>query len=248
MEEQQSLPPAPSLGSTFMNVFTSPSEAFEGLATSASSAKLWLIPFIVTLLLAIAATFVVSNVELLRAQIIEQQEKQLDKALQENKISQERYDQTINQMEKMGAMFVVFGSIGAVVVISLMFFLYTLLLWLGDKFILKASAGYSKHLELYGISSWIAILGTVISIGMMIGFGSMYAGPSAALFVLNEFDPSVKIHGLLAALNIFGLWQTAVVGFGLSKFSGKSVGMSVGISFVVWAIWTFLLVLLGMSR
>ena len=248
MEEQHPLPPAPSLGSTFMNVFTSPSEAFEGLATSAPSAKLWVIPFVIALLLAITATFIISNVDVLHTQIIEQQQKQLDKALQENKITQERYDQTMNGMEKMGPMFLVFGSIGAVIVISLMFFLYTLLLWLVDKFILKAVAGYGKHLELYGITSWIAILGTIVSMGMWIGFGSMYANPSAGLAVLNEFDPSNKLHGLLAALNIFGLWQTAVVGIGLEKFSGKSLGMSMTISFGIWAVWTVILILLGMSR
>jgi hypothetical protein len=248
MEEQRPLPPAPSLGSTFMNVLTSPSEAFEGLAASAPSAKLWLIPFLITLLLAVTATFVIFNVEALRTQVIEQQQKQMDKALQENKITQERYDQTVNQMEKMGSMFVVFGSIGAVVVISLMFFLYTLLLWLIDKFILKAGAGYTKHLELYGITSWITIFGTIISIGMMVGLGSMHAGPSAAIAVMNEFDPSNKLHGLLAALNIFGLWQTAVVGIGLNKFSGKSLGLSMTVSFGLWAIWMVILILLGMSR
>jgi hypothetical protein len=246
--EEQPLPPAPALGKTISDVFTAPSDAYEGLATSAPSAILWLLPFLLTLLLAVTATFVIFNTDALRTQVIEQQQKQLDKSLQEGKISQERYDQTVNQMEKMGSMFVVFGSVGAVIFISLMFFIYTLLLWLADKFILKATAGYVKHLELYGISAWIAILGTIVSIAMMVGIGSMAAGPSAALAVTNDFDPSNKLHGLLAALNIFGLWQTAVVGFGLSKFSGKSTGMSLGVSFGLWAVWMAILILLGMSR
>jgi hypothetical protein len=248
MEEQQSLPPAPSLGSTILNVFTSPSDAYEGVTNTASSATLWLIPFLLTLLLAIAATVVVFNNDVLRTQVMEQQQKQLDKSLQEGKITQERYDQTISGMEKMGSMFVVFGSVFAVIIISLMFFIYTLLLWLADKSILKAAGGYTKHLELYGISMWIPILGTVVTIAMKVGFGSLAAGPSAALAVLNDFDPSNKIHGLLAALNIFGLWQTIVIGFGLSKFSGKSTGMSLAVSFGLWGIWTAILVLLELSR
>ena len=246
--EQPPLPAAPSLGKTISDIFTAPSDAFDGLATSAPSAKLWLLPFLLTLLLAVTTTIVIFNTEVLRTQVMEQQQKQLDKSLQEGKISQDRYDQTISQMERMGPMFVVIGSVAAIIFVSLMFFLYTLLLWLADKFILKATVGYTKHLELYGISMWISILGSIIAIAMMVGLGSITAGPSAALIVMNEFDPSNKIHGLLAALNIFSLWQTATVGFGLSKFSGKSTGISLTVSYGLWAVWIAILIVLGMAR
>jgi hypothetical protein len=246
--EEQLLPYAPTLGKTFIDIFTTPSDAYEGLTNSSPSVKLWLIPLLITLVLAITATFVVFNTDVLRTQIMEQQQKQLDKSLQEGTISQERYDQTMSGMEKMGSMFVIIGSVIAVLLILLLFFLYTLLLWLADKFILKATAGYTKHLELYGISMWIIILGTIVAIAMKIGFGSMAAGPSAAFTVMNDFDPSNKMHGLLAALNIFGLWQAAVIGFGLSKFSGKSTGISLAVSFGLWGVWAVVLILLGLSR
>ena len=247
--EEQPLPPAPTLGKTFADIFTAPSDAFEGLAQSAPSAKLWVIPFLVTLLMAVAATFIVFNNDVLRTQVIEQQQQKLDKSLQEGKMTQDQYDQRARGMEKMGpVMFIVFGSVFAIIFISLFFFLYTLLLWLADKFILKANAGYTKHLELNGIAMWISILGTIVTIAMKVGLGSMAAGPSAALAILNEFDSSNNMHGLLAALNIFSIWQTFVVGFGLKKFSGKSTGASMAVSFGLWAVWAVTLVLLGLSR
>jgi hypothetical protein len=46
-------------------------------------------------------------------------------------------------------------------------------------------------------------------------------------------------------LNIFTLWESAVIGIGLAKLSGKSTGMSMGVVFGLWLIWVLISSSLG---
>ena len=139
----------------------------------------------------------------------------------------------------------VIGSITVIIMIALSYFLGTLFLWLANKTILKSSARYGKHLEMYGISSWIGILGGIITIFMMVGLGSMYANPSVSLLVISNFDTTNHLHKLFSALNIFSIWQTAVIGFGIAKLSEKSNNSGLGVAFALWAIWVAIQVFIG---
>ena len=246
MEEQQPLPPAPSLGSTFMDVFTSPSEVFQSLKGTASSPMLWIIPLIVSIVIGISLTITMFTNETLHSQIIDKQHQAIEKGVEEGKMSQETADKAIERMESGGStLFMVIGSITVVILIALSFFLGTLFIWLANKTVLKSSIGYGKHLEMYGISSWIGILGGIITIFMMVGLGSMYANPSGSLLVMSSFDPTNHLHKLLNALNIFGIWQTAVIGFGIAKFSEKPNNSGLGVAFALWAIWVAIQVFIG---
>jgi hypothetical protein len=148
----------------------------------------------------------------------------------------------------MSGMMIAFAIIGGTITIGAFYFGGTLFLWLANKTILKSSAGYGKHLELYGIASWIGVLGGIITIMMMIGLGSISATPSGALAFLDSFDSTNKLHMLCASLNIFSIWQTVVIGIGLSKLSDKSAWAGIGISFVLWIIWVAISILLGIAR
>jgi len=143
---------------------------------------------------------------------------------------------------------IAFGIIGGSVGIAIFFFGTALLLWLVDKSLLKAAAGYGKHLELFGIASWIGVLGGIVTIIMMAGLGSMGATPSAALAVLGSYDATLTSHKLLSALNVFTIWEAIVVGFGLSKFSGKSIGAGMGVSFLIFVLMTAVSFALGFAR
>jgi len=244
--EEQPLPSAPSLGTTFMGVFTSPSEVFQSLKGTASAPLLWVIPLIVTIVLGIAITVTMFTNETLHSQIIDTQRQAMEKRVDEGKMSRETADQAINRMESGGSgLFIAIGSVSVVVMICLFFFLGALFLWLANKTLFKSTAGYGKYLELYGIASWIGALGAIISLLMMVGLGSLYAHPSGALLVMSNYDTANHLHKLLNALNIFSIWQTAVVGIGLAKFSEKSIGTGIGVAFVLWAVWVAIQVFLG---
>jgi len=53
---------------------------------------------------------------------------------------------------------------------------------------------------------------------------------------------------LFASLNIFSIWEAAVIGIGLSKFSDKPTGTGMGVAFALWIVWVALSIFLGIAR
>jgi hypothetical protein len=249
MTEQIPAPKAQGLGSIMMNAFSSPNDAFEGLRESESKASYWLVPLILLIVLASVSTVIMFSNDTLKGQILESRELAMQKQVDSGKMTQEQADRAKSQMDNMGGMFIAFGVIGSVIFLSIMFFGAALALWLVDKFALKSTAGYGKHLEMYGISSWVGILGGIVTLLMIVGLNSMYASPSAALAVYATFDPLNTTHKILAAINIFSIWQAIVVGFGISKFGNKSAATGIGIALGLWILWVVAEVfLLGLGR
>jgi len=249
MTEQIPAPKAQGIGSALMNAFSSPSEAFEGLRESESKATFWLIPLILLIVLASVSTVMIFSNDTLKNQILESRELAMQKQVDSGKMTQEQADRAKSQMESMGGMFIAIGIIGSVVFLSAMFFGAALALWLISKLALQSTAGYGKYLEMYGISSWIALLGGIVTLLMIVGLNSMYASPSAALAVLATYDPLNTTHKFLAAINVFSIWQAVVVGFGVGKLGGKSAGVGIGVALGLWVVWVVVQVLLlGFAR
>jgi hypothetical protein len=244
MTEQIPAPPGQSLGNVILNVFSSPGDAFSDLAQNESKPSLWLVTLILSIVIASLFTFVMFSNESLRTQFLETQNHAIQKQVDSGKLTAEQGDQARSRMENMGGMFIVIGIIGSVVVIAIAFFGATLVLWLVGKLALKSPTGYGKYLELYGISTWIGILGGIVTLLMVLGLNTMYATPSAALAIYGSFDPLNTTHKLLAALNIFSVWQAAVIGIGISKFSNKSSGVGIGVTLGLWIVWVLVQVFL----
>jgi hypothetical protein len=240
MEEQAPSAPTISVSDIIVNVFASPAEAYEGIRTSPTRASVWVIPLILTIVLAIGSIWFSFTNESIRSQIADQQRERMQEQVHAGKITQERADQIADGMEKGSGMMIAFGIIGASIMICIMLFAGSLFLWLVGKLGLKADAGYGKYLELYGTSFWIGILGGIVTVLLLMTFNSMYASPSAALAVLSNYSPKNSLHRLLSSLNIFSLWQMVVVGIGLSKFSGKSIGVGIGTAFGLWFAWVLI--------
>ncbi|MBI5464263.1 MAG: YIP1 family protein [Ignavibacteriales bacterium] len=239
--EEQPLKPAPSFTSTMANVFTTPGEAFGSLVGTESSVMQWLAPMIVSFVLVIASVYLISHNETLRQQLIDTQRAAMEKLVAEGRLTQEQFDAQMDRLEGgSSSMFIIFGTIFGTIFTALFYFAGALFLWLANKFILKSAQPYGTHLELYGVASWISILGGMITLLMMVGMGSIYASPGGSLAVLSSFDATSKLHRLLSSLNIFTVWQVVVIGVGLGKFSGKSSGLSIGIAFALWAVWVVL--------
>jgi hypothetical protein len=240
MEEQAPAAPTISLSDIIVNVYASPAEAFEGIRTSPTRASVWVIPLLLTFVLTIGYTWMMFTNESIKSQMIDMQRERLQEQVQQGKIPQERADQITDGMEKGSGMMMAFGIVGAVIMISITLFVGALFLWLIGKLALKAEAGYGKYLELWGSSMWIGMLGLIVSALLLMAFNSMFASPSAALAVISNYSPKNSLHRLLTSLNIFSIWQTAVVGIGLSKFSGKSMGAGIGAAFALWIVWVLI--------
>jgi len=248
MDDRSPLPSAPSLGKVLPDVFASPSEVFQNLKNTAPSPILWVTPLIATILIVVVSVIMLFTNETLKTEMKDIQSKAIQKMIDEKKLTQEDADKAEVRVESMGGMMIAIGIVGRAIFMVAFYFGGALFLWLANKTILKSAVGYGKHLELYGIASWIGVLGGVITVLMMGGLGSVAATPSGALALLGSFDPTNKLHMLLASLNIFSIWQTAVIGIGLSKLSDKKTGAGMGVAFALWIVWVALSILLGIAR
>jgi len=245
MENQEATPSQSSLGDHIINVFSAPGEAFSEVGTSVKKGRFWVPTYFVTMLLAVAITFVIFTNETIKDQVMEAQEKAVQERVDKETITQEQADRQIEGMRGMGGVFVVFGSIGAVIMVSLYFFGAALVLFLVGKFVLKSALPYSSYLATYGLAAWIGVLGAVVTVLMMVGFGSLYATPGLGLAVFQEFDVSNKTHLLLSKIEIFGIWQAIVLGIGLGTVTEKSVGTGVTVSAVLLGAWILINVFVG---
>jgi hypothetical protein len=235
--------------SVVTNVFSSPSVAASSIRDGKPSTTTWLVPLLLTCAIVGLFSYLFATNPTFHQQLSDIQSEQFQKSVQAGKMTQEQADQARDQFEKLSpAIFVVFGTIGGSIFIAFFFFGGTLVLWLIGKFALNATQGYGKYLELYGSAAMIGFLGSIITLMMMIGLNTMYASPSAALAVLSEFDPSMKLHKLLAAANVFSIWEASYIGIGLSKFSGKSTGVGIGIGIALLVLWSIIAVMLNIGR
>lgn len=250
MEEQAPAAPTISFGDIIMNVFASPSDAFEGIRTSPTRASTWVVPLILLMILSSIFTWVIFSNETMKNQVIDSQRARFEEQVAAQKMTQERADQAIEGMEKAGGMMIALGIVGSVLMITITFFLVGLVLWLVGKFALKAEGGYGKYLELWGATQWIGALGIIVTILLAVAFASMYASPGGALAVLSNYSPKNTTHRLLSSINVFVIWEMVVVGIGLAKFSKKSVGAGIGVGMGLWVVWVlfsvFALSALGM--
>ncbi len=244
MTEQMDAPKGQGLGSIIMNVFSSPAEAFQGLRESESRAMLWLIPLILMILLSSISTYVVLSNETLKNQVVESRDRAIQRQVDAGKITQEQADQQKEGMERLGGMFVAIGIVTNVILLTVGLFVAGLFLWLSGKLVLKSTAGYGKHLEVYGISCWIGLLGGIVTLLMIVGLNSIYASPGAGLAVYASFDPMSTTHKILASLNIFSVWQAVIIGIGLGKLSDKSTSIGIAIAMVLWVLWVVVQILL----
>ena len=170
----------------------------------------------------------------------------MKKAVAEGKMTQEQFDQVSERIESTGpVMFMLIGSGFAIVSLTAMFFCGTLVVWLAAKFGMKFTGTYGKMLEVYGLASLIGLLGSIVALLLMNVFDSMHATPGCGMLLMNSFDPTSTIHRLLASINVFTMWQVAVLGVGVAKVSRSTIGKGVGIVFGLWTLWVILSSVMG---
>lgn len=242
MEQQQELAPTAPAVSSFMtraaNVFSAPGELYKEVADAPVQTSSWAVPYVVSLIIAVLVTFSLFYNNTLRQQVYDMQQEGMKKAVAEGKMTQEQMDRAVQGMESSGpVLFMVIGGGLAIITLSIMFFGGALAVWLVAKFVMKFEGNYNKMMEVYGLATLVGILGAVIYILMINLFDTMHATPGLGLMIMNSFDPENVSHRLMAGINVFTLWQTAVLGIGLACVSRKTIGFGLGISFGLWVLW-----------
>ncbi len=222
-----------------MNVFSAPGELFEGIAKSEKQNSNWSIPLILTMIVGIIFVFVAFSQAPIQDQMRDQQEKTFQKQVESGKMTQEQADRamSMNPAKPGTPLFMVFGAVGVAFVTAAMLFGFALGFWLVGKWIFKASATYGKVLEVVGLSMYVSVLGSIITLLLVVAMGSLYATPSLALAV-SHFDPANKMDKFLSAVNLVTFWYLAVVSVGLGKIFSVSTTKALVAVGVLWAVWT----------
>jgi len=222
-----------------MNVFSAPGELFEGIAKSEKKNSNWSLPLILTMIVGMIFVFVAFSQAPIQDQMREQTEKTLQKKVESGSMTQEQADRamTANPAKPGTPLFMIFGAVGVAFVTAAMLFGFALVFWLVGKWFFKATTSYGKVLEVVGLSMYVSVLGSIITLLLVVAMGSLYATPSLALAV-SHFDPANKLDKFLAAVNLVTFWYLAVVAVGLGKiFSTTTTKAFVAVG-ILWAVWT----------
>ncbi len=239
-------PPVPtpmSLLGRLTNVFAAPSEVFDDVKATRSSAANWLLPTVLLIIVGIVGAILVFSQPAVRQQVREAGAQVIEKMAA--KMPKERADQMREQAamsEDRTPIAMKFGGPAFAALWSTFF--WGIAIWLVGAKILKGSFTVTKGLEVAGLSTMIMVLESVVTDLMRLAMGNLYATPSLALLV-KDFDPLNTTHGLLALANVMTVWILIVRGIGLSRLSNTSVMKGVSWIFGIWIAGTG--ILLGLS-
>lgn len=228
-----------SLSDKFVGILTSPAEVFQSIVSTEPKTSNWMIPLIIAIVFAVGFTLVVFAQPAIQDEMAASQMQQFEKQIAEGKMTQEQADQAMAFSKPGSAMFLVFGSIGVVLVVVFALFVYSLVYWLIGKTVFKSTVAYGKILEVNGLATYIAPVTTLVTMILVVAMGSLYAQPAASL-VLDKVDPTDTTHKLLMAVNLFEFWILYVTAIGLSKVWGVTIGKSLGVVGGVWVVWTLI--------
>jgi hypothetical protein len=248
MDEQTSavnaLPHPSSFFTRMSNIFAAPGEVFSELAVQPVQTSSWMIPLLLMVLIMAGSTLFMFSNELLRNQALEKQREAVQKMVDEGKLTQDQADAQSRILE---GKIVTISATGAAVVFGvIIFFAIPLVVWICAKIFLKFGGGYLKIVEMYGLSSIVGILGGVVTILMMNIFGSIHASPGAWLAIMQSYDPRNFVHTVISAINVFTIWQVAILGIGLAKVSQKETGTGMGVAFGLYVV--VVLVMAGFAQ
>ena len=221
-----------------MNVFSAPGELFDNVAKNEKKTSNWSVPLIITMVVSIVFVLAVFSQAPIQDQMRDQQEKSFQKRIDSGKMTQEQADQAAAMIPKTGSpVFMIMGCVFAAAGAAVVFFGFTLAFWLLGKWGFKSPASYSKTLEVVGLSMYIYVLGSIITMLLILAMGSLYATPSLALAV-SQYDPANSLHKLLSSISAFTFWFLFVISIGLGKIFSVSTGKAVAGVGTLWVLFT----------
>lgn len=228
-----------SFSDKFVGILSSPGEVYQSIVGTEPKTSNWSIPMIIAMLIGMIFTFVVFSQPAIQDQMNDATYKSYQQRVADGKMTQEQMDRAVdmNPAKPGSPMFLIFGSVGVVVVIAFALFAYSGVYFVAGKMLFKSTVPYAKVLEVNGLSFFVAAVVSLLTMVIVVSMDSLYASLGPTLFI-SDFDPMNKQHKLAAALNLLEFWNLYVIGVGLSKVWNVTIGKSLGVVGGVWAIWT----------
>jgi hypothetical protein len=226
-----------SLGTRLFNVFAAPGELFEDLRQREPAHSNWLVPLLLSMTAGVLFTVVVFSQPDLVAGMTAQQEAALMARVEAGHLSAEQAEQTLVAMNRFMSprTLIIFGSVGAVMGGAAFFLLISLLTWLLTAKLLKSGTGLLKCFELAGLASMVFVVGTLLTMTLVLLKGDVQSGLNLTL-LLDRFRPASYAHQCLAALDAVTLWYLGILSLGASRVAGRPFGAAAIWIFGVWAL------------
>lgn len=243
-EEQEEL----TFSDKLIGIITSPAHTMEQVAKTPPKVSNWLTPMIIFIVISGIATYLYGTNSALKAEMEEKSMQAIEKSFQDRvdkgEITQEQADEQkekiMSQMEIGAGSKLVFQFIGITIYTFIAFFFINLIYFSFIKFIMKGEGTYSHTLSAYGLSYYILIIQTLITIILSLAFNKFYIGLSLVNFVDAEM---LSFSGfLLRKADPLLIWFYAVLGISYAKmFKSDNVKKYIILSFTVWIIGNLLL-------
>jgi hypothetical protein len=238
-----------SLAARLLNIFAVPGEVFAEVKTSRICIANWLVPGLLSAVVAVLAVILVVSQPAFQQQmhdLTERVAKALDQQVKAGKVKQADASRALAQFRaimKPDSLKILMSAAAALAGVARVFW-WAFLLWLLGRWFLKVRFGYPKALEVAGLSLMISVLGTVVILLLMVNLPSLFASPKLALAV-SDFDVGHKSLLLLGAANVFAFWFLGVLSVGLAKLAAVPFLRAAWFVFAGWLIQESCLVLLA---
>lgn len=218
-------------------VFYSPSRVFESVASSGVKFVDWFAPLALMIIIGCASSYIQLATPNLRAQVVQQREEAIEKAVKQGKISAEDGSNERGMVEEnirtgsLPAMVVRIFTVAIVLLIT--FFIMSFVWYLIGKLAFNAPIDFPQAMAVNGFSNWITSAGLAVAVVISILTSRLDGGVQAGMLV--KMNPENTVYALLSNLDLFTVWSLAVVTTGLGVFTGKK-----GLRPAVWAYGTWI--------
>jgi hypothetical protein len=242
-------PPATSLAARLLNVFAVPGEVFAEVKAGRMCIGNWLVPALLSALVAVFTAVVIVSHPAFQRQLhdlTERQAKAVDQQVKAGKVKQADANRAlalVRAITQPGSIKTLASMAVAVVGFARVFW-WAFILWLLGRLFLKVRFGYPKALEVAGLGLMISVLGTVVTLLLMVNLPSLFATPNLAS-AISDFEASRKSPLLLGAANVFSFWVVGVLAVGLAKLAGVPFLRAAWLVFAAWLIQESCFVLLA---
>lgn len=225
-------------------IFAAPGELFENVRQTGKTPGNWVLPSIIFIIVAV----LMSQLMLTNASLVDQlgtiMRKSIDEAVAKGSMTAQQAEQAAPFMKPDSMIFRIQQVAGIVIITPIALFLLSLVYWLLGKWGMNATAPYMKVVEIAGLTMFITCLESIVTTLLMFSMDSIFATPSLGLFV-TDFDVENKLHIALSKVNIFTIWDLAVVSIGLSKLFQRDLPKVLVLVFALWVVWSVFTVLMG---
>jgi hypothetical protein len=230
MENEVEVVEEMSLPGRLLRVLFAPQGAFTALKPRCTWAD-WAVPAIIVAVVAMISTFLTFPI-ITKEQMAEQW-----KRIEENPtMTAEQKAQAMEAMGKMQGVGRVAGLVGVPVGVAAGLFVQAAVFLLGLNFLLGSRGTYRELLAITGYSMIPAIPELIVKTPLIIAKGTMKVFTGLGLLLPPDGEMGF-LSRVLSSVDLFTVWQMALVSIGIGTLYAMPVKRAGGMVFAFWVIW-----------